>query len=92
MIPNNPLSKLSKNDLYSKLDNKTKIIYKIYGLKEFSKDSNTSNTAWQGIRLAFQQLDDIFRYQEIPNFCEIDEHQCFYWTKCPICEGKIEGD
>ena len=86
MIPKNPFSKLSKNELYSYLEYSTRLKYIIYGIKGFAKDSKTSNTAWQGIKLAFQQLDDVFRYQEIPNLCEHDDHQFFYWTKCPLCE------
>ena len=90
IIPKNPFSKFSIETLHSHLDYASRTMFKIYGLKDFSKDSKSSNTAWQGIRLAFLQLDDIFRYQEIPHLCEINDHQFFYWKKCPLCDGKIK--
>ncbi|KPA10520.1 Helix-turn-helix type 3 domain protein [Candidatus Magnetomorum sp. HK-1] len=91
IIPDNPLSESTKEELYTHIEYEKRIKYKIYGLKSFSKSkSSTMNTAWTGIKEAFKQLDDVFRYQEIPNFCEVNQHNYFYWTKCPICENKTE--
>ncbi|KPA15727.1 Helix-turn-helix type 3 domain protein [Candidatus Magnetomorum sp. HK-1] len=89
-IPGNQFSNLNKKELYSKLDNYSKLKYKMYGLKDFSKDSKTSNTAWQGIRLAFKQLDDIFRYNDLPNLCKNKGHNYFYWFECPVCKKQTE--
>jgi len=90
IIPDNPFILYEKKEIYARLNYKSRIKFKIYDLKGFSQDSDTSNTAWQGIRIAFKQLDDMFRYQHIPNFCDTDEHNYFYWTKCHICEEKLQ--
>ncbi|KPA11104.1 Helix-turn-helix type 3 domain protein [Candidatus Magnetomorum sp. HK-1] len=89
IVPNDYLSNIDINNLESFLDNKTKMKFRLYGLKGFAENSKTTNTAWQGIRMAFKQLDDMIRYQEIPNLCQKNGHNHFYWTKCPLCEEKI---
>jgi len=92
VFPNNPLSYLSKKDLYGQINFQTRIKYKIYGLKEMTQEKKyTSNTAFLGIQQSFKQLDELIRKSEIPNFCEIDSHNYFYWSNCPICEKQIDS-
>jgi hypothetical protein len=87
IFPDNPLSYLNKKDLYSQIEFQTRIKYKIYGLKEMAQEKQlTSNSAFLGIQQSFKQLGQIIKNKETPNYCEIDRHNYFYWSNCPISE------